>query len=291
MSISRNSILTSPGFLTTLSLLIVNDFYLKSAFGGRITGKLSDFAGLFAFTLFWLAMFPQFGGRICVALAGFFAVWKSSYSQPLLDLWNQIGIVRISRTVDLTDLIALTVVPIAYYYGTWIRREVRVSIRTVALITVVSIFAFTATSYRTKYDYENKYYFQMSETEVYHKIDELHLTYFDFPLTTGERQSGNLDLEIPSSICFGFIRAYVEVQEVNKQVVLSLKHLEHRCPEGSGDRQKLLEEFEREFIERLKSGTPQPRHYEPSNNQNLTRPAVRSRVLLPTWFGRVVRTF
>ena len=264
MFINRPSILTSPGFLVSLSLLLINDFYLKSALGGPITGKLSDFAGLFAFTLFWLALFPQFAGRICALVAGLFTVWKGGYSQPLLDIWNQIGIVRISRTIDLTDLVALSVIPIAYYYGTRTRTEVRVPTWTVALLTVVSIFAFTATSYRTKYDYENKYYFQMSETEVFNKIDGLHLTYFDFPLTTDQRKSGNLDLEIPSSMCFNSIRAYVEVQEVNKQAVLSLKNLEHKCPEGSGDRQKLLEEFEREFIERLKTGAPQPRHYEPS---------------------------
>jgi hypothetical protein len=80
----------------------------------------------------------------------------------------------------------------------------------------------------------------------------------------------------------GIVRAYVEIKEVNKQAVVSLKNLEHKCPESSGGRQKLLEEFEREFIERLKTGTAQPRHYEPSSNQNLTQPAVRSRVLLPT---------
>ena len=264
LSINRDSTLTSPGFLIALSLLLVNDFYLKSAIGGPITGKLSDFAGLFAFTLFWLALFPQFAGRICVSVAGLFTVWKSGYSQPLLDFWNQIGIVRISRTVDMTDLVALAVIPIAYYYRTDIRRQVRVPSWTVALISVVSIFAFTATSFRTKYDYENKYYFQTSEADVLNKIDELHLTYFDHPLTTDEKKSGNLALTIPSSMCFDYISAYVEIKEVNKQAVVSLKSLEHKCPESRGDRQKLLEEFEREFIERLKTGTPQPRHYEPS---------------------------
>jgi hypothetical protein len=163
LDIKHPSILTSPGFLITLSLLLVNDFYLKSAFGGPITGKLSDFAGLFAFTLSCLALFPQFAGRICALIAGLFTVWKSGYSQPLLDLWNQIGIVRISRTVDLTDLVALSVIPIAYYYGTRIRREVPVPSWTVALIFLVSAFAFTATSFRNKYDYENKYYFQISD--------------------------------------------------------------------------------------------------------------------------------
>jgi hypothetical protein len=102
-----------------------------------------------------------------------------------------------------------------------------------------------------------------SLTDLLNKIDELNLTYFDRPLTTDQRASGNLALEIPSSIC-DYFQAYVEIQEVNRQAVVSLKNLEHKCPESSGGRQKLLEEFEKEFIERLKTGTPQPRHYEPS---------------------------
>lgn len=269
MSSKSRQILTSPAFLLSLSLLLLNDFYLKFAFPGLISGKLSDFAGLFAFTLFWMAVFPKFGRAISVVVSAVFILWKSSYSQPVLDIWNALQIGRISRTVDLTDLIALPVIPLAYFYG--IREELRRQAPkwTAALMAVVSVFAFTATSYRTKFDYQNKYYFGGSKTDLFNKIDELHLTYFDFPLKSEEKHSGRLDLEIPSSICFGdFISAIVEVTEETGQTIVSLKELEHRCPKSSGDQERLLKEFEKEFIGRLKAGTPQTKHYERPKSAN-----------------------
>ena len=57
------SILASPGFLA-LSLLIVNDFVLKPLLNNPLSGKLSDFAGLFVFPLFWVALFPRLRNSI-----------------------------------------------------------------------------------------------------------------------------------------------------------------------------------------------------------------------------------
>lgn len=176
MFIKGSHILTSHGFLISLSLLLINDFYLKLVLNGQFTSKVSDFAGLFAFTLFWIAVFPESGRTICVLVAGAFFLWKSVYSQPVLDLWNRLDIIRISRTVDLTDLIAVPMIPFAYLYGIRERPEKRVRKWTVALIALVSIFAFTATSFRTRFDYENKYYFQGSRVDLFNKIDDLHLT-------------------------------------------------------------------------------------------------------------------
>ena len=53
--IKRSDILISPGFVISLFLLLINDFYLKPELDSSFTGKLSDFAGLFVFTLFWMA--------------------------------------------------------------------------------------------------------------------------------------------------------------------------------------------------------------------------------------------
>ena len=262
MLINRRDILTSPGFVISLSLLLINDLYLKPALSNRFTGKLSDFAGLFAFTLFWIAMSPRFRRGVCLAIVFGFTFWKSSYSQPVIDLWNGLGIVRFSRTVDLTDLIALSVIPPAYSYATR-----RVS-RTITpnwvptSLALIAVFAFTATSYRTKYeDYGNKYYFAGSKGELFRKIDDLHLLYFDYPLSKDEMESGHLELDIPSKMCFGSIDVFLEVVEVDKQTIVSIKKLQHHCPQNDGDREKLLAEFEREFIERLRNGTPQTTHY------------------------------
>ena len=261
MVFRETQILTSRGFLTGLFLLLANDFYFKRAFGGQITGKLSDFAGLFVFTLFWIAVFPKFRRVVCVVVAMAFVFWKSSYSQPALDAWNHLELGRISRTVDPTDLIALPMVLLAHWYSrrspqpSWVPREA------VILIALVSLFAFTATSYRTKFEYQNHYYFQGSKNELLDKIDELHLTYYDFPLRAEERKSEKLDLTIPADICGDTISAIMEVSEADQRTIVTLKELEHRCPEGSGDKERLLREFEKEFIERLETNTPQTKHY------------------------------
>jgi hypothetical protein len=263
MLFQRSDLLTSPGFLISLSLLLLNDFLIKAAFNNLFTGKLSDFAGLFAFALFWIAVFPKFGKSACLCVALSFAFWKTSYSQPVINLWNGLGAMRFSRTVDLTDLIALSVIPFAYLYSirkfTIQRKQPRGVLVSLALI---SVFAFTATSFRTKYeDYNNKYYFPGTKAELVKKIDDLHLNYFDYPLRTDAKKSEDFELDIPSSICFDYFDADIELTEVGDQTIVSIKRLQHHCPRQYGDRDKLLAEFEKEFIERLRIGTPQTKHY------------------------------
>ena len=41
------SALSSPGFLVALAVLLANDLWWKAAYDNWLTGKLSDFAGLF----------------------------------------------------------------------------------------------------------------------------------------------------------------------------------------------------------------------------------------------------
>jgi len=51
-----------------------------------------------------------------VVLTGlFFVFWKSPYSESLIDFYNQIALIPITRVVDFTDLIALLVLPISYW--------------------------------------------------------------------------------------------------------------------------------------------------------------------------------
>ncbi|MEP6819742.1 MAG: hypothetical protein ABJA18_09430 [bacterium] len=263
MLIKRSDLLTSPGLLISLSLLLINDFLLKAIFNNPLTGKLSDFAGIFAFSLFWIAVFPDLARSACLVVALSFAFWKTSYSEPIINLWNGLGVIRFSRTVDLTDLVALSVIPFALFYSTRAFKRKQTEPKwLLTSIALISIFAFTATSYRTKYeDYSNKYYFAGSKGELFKKIDDLHLTYFDLPLGKDEMESGRLEFNIPSSMCFDSIDADLEVVEVDSQTIVSIKKLEHHCPQRAGDREKLLAEFEKEFIERLKNGTPQTKHF------------------------------
>lgn len=65
------NIVTSTYFLIGLSALLINDFLLKDMLGNLLTGKMSDFAGLFIFPLFWSAFFPRHKVKI-FWLTGFF---------------------------------------------------------------------------------------------------------------------------------------------------------------------------------------------------------------------------
>ncbi|MCZ2444296.1 MAG: hypothetical protein LC101_11040 [Flavobacteriales bacterium] len=107
---------TSYGFIIGLCLLLGNDLILKPLWGNWLTGKLSDFAGLFVFTLFWIAFLPRFKKIITVCTGLLFICWKSPYSQSCIDFWNTLPLFAIHRVVDYTDLLALIILPLAFYY-------------------------------------------------------------------------------------------------------------------------------------------------------------------------------
>lgn len=138
-------LLTSLGFLLGLLTLLLNDFILKEVYGNWFTGKLSDFAGLFVFSLFWTAGFPKYKNKIFIFTAMAFAYWKSIYSQNLINSWNNSGLFTIYRTVDYTDLLALTVLPLAYHMET-VKDKIRTIQITPFIPLIICIFAFVATS-------------------------------------------------------------------------------------------------------------------------------------------------
>ncbi|MCF1193122.1 hypothetical protein LRR18_16155 [Mangrovimonas sp. AS39] len=104
-------------FLISVSLLLVNDFYLKYQFHNYLTGKLSDFVGLFAFPYFVSLLFKSKVKTTYILTGILFIFWKSSSSQFAIDFLNNIGI-GINRVVDYSDLIALLILPLSYRYRT-----------------------------------------------------------------------------------------------------------------------------------------------------------------------------
>ncbi|EDM38033.1 hypothetical protein PBAL39_16449 [Pedobacter sp. BAL39] len=90
--------LLSPLFIFCLSLLILNDFFLKAMFHNTLAGKLSDFCGLFIFPIFWSAVFPKHKSGVFIASAALFVYWKSEYASALIELVNTVF--KIHRTVD-----------------------------------------------------------------------------------------------------------------------------------------------------------------------------------------------
>lgn len=126
-------------YLLALLLLLVNDHVLKDAFPGVLTGKLSDFAGLFAFAVFFASVAPRRAMAICTTSGVLFVWWKSPASQWLVDA------LQLARVVDWTDLTALVVLPLAY------RTAVRNPVAWKPMVAAVSLVAFAATSVPHQY--------------------------------------------------------------------------------------------------------------------------------------------
>lgn len=250
-------LLITPGFLLSLSLLLANDFIFKQLFHNWLTGKLSDVAGLFIFPLFWTALLPQRKRAIFLLTAAAFVFWKSSLSQPFIDVWNQWTGLTLAREADASDLLALGVlVPSYKYHSKFSESERPDSLRWASVIVVVvSLFAFTATSYRTKYDYTGQeFVFADTRAGLIQRIERLQ------PHTLREgnswetkKEPDEYTLEIKrGDFCFGRISALVEIKEENaRQSRLILKRLEHECPEGEGDKEKMLLAFNHEIVNRL----------------------------------------
>jgi hypothetical protein len=113
--------LASPAFIAALALLVTNDFLLKPMFHNWATGKLSDFAGLFALAMFCATFRPRRRLLIGVVITAAFVFWKSAASQPLIDWLDGFAPFSIARTVDYADLSALP----AIWLGLWATRRIK----------------------------------------------------------------------------------------------------------------------------------------------------------------------
>jgi hypothetical protein len=143
----NHTLFSKPLFLIGLILLITNDFYLKYAFPGILTGKLSDFAGLFIFPYFFSVFFEKQAKFIYIATALFFVYWKLEMAQPFIDWLSSVTTLNLYRTVDITDCIALLILPVSYQYfkKEWVV-PAKGNLAINLVIIVISAFSFVATS-------------------------------------------------------------------------------------------------------------------------------------------------
>lgn len=132
--------LGQPIFLCSLLLLILNDWLFKVLFHNFITGKLSDFAGLFAFPFFWSALFPKKIKEIHLFTILFFVFWKSPFSDVFV---NFIGAFRV---VDFSDNIALISVFISFQLSKKEYFILKLNPLILQLIMLLSCFSFIATT-------------------------------------------------------------------------------------------------------------------------------------------------
>ncbi|MBX3291063.1 MAG: hypothetical protein KF855_17270 [Acidobacteria bacterium] len=177
---NQYKLLLSPLFLAGLFLLILNDLVLKAQFGNFITGKLSDFAGLFIFPFFIAVFLPSYRRSIYIFTALLFVFWKSPFSQPLIDLVNSLQLLRFGRTIDYSDLMALVMLPASFKYFEHIDKQGSINLnglkQTAAVFVIfVSVFAFTATSYEESRNVriDKTYSFETSKDEFEQRIRSL----------------------------------------------------------------------------------------------------------------------
>jgi hypothetical protein len=106
-------ILNTWPFVAAVILLLLNDWWLKHQYPNLITGKLSDFSGIFVVTILLISAFPKHIAKVFFSVTLLFIWWKSPASQNVINLFNSIGFSPINRVVDYTDLAALTMLPLA----------------------------------------------------------------------------------------------------------------------------------------------------------------------------------
>ena len=94
--------------------LFLNDRLWKYEYGNLLTGKLSDFIGLFTLPLFLAILFPRVKRQVSIIVGVLFIIWKSPLSSPFIELWNSYQIIEFSRVIDNTDYIALIMIPLAH---------------------------------------------------------------------------------------------------------------------------------------------------------------------------------
>ncbi|MEY4563545.1 MAG: hypothetical protein RLZZ618_2822, partial [Pseudomonadota bacterium] len=108
---------TTWPFLLALALLMANDLWIKAAWPGLVTGKLSDFAGIAVVGMLLSAAWPKRGWAIFMGVSVFFLWWKSPLSTAFISWWNTLGLMQLVRVVDFTDLVALVVLPVFHRFA------------------------------------------------------------------------------------------------------------------------------------------------------------------------------
>jgi hypothetical protein len=159
-------IILSGAFLLALALLLLNDHFLKAAYPGWVTGKLSDFAGLFVLAVFVYAVAGRYfesSKRLLamhIAIGLGFVIWKVAPVETVFAAINKLVSIPLpSRVKDMSDLIALLILPVSYLYIARNRRQAYRPVNAVRLnrafaicILIITGLAIAATAPGRRYD-------------------------------------------------------------------------------------------------------------------------------------------
>ena len=173
---SRLDILLSPLFLLGMLTLLLNDFVLKYEYSNQLTGKLSDFSGLFIFPFFLSALFPRYRKFSYLLTVVIFSFWNSSLSQDFIVFLNSAGI-QVGRTIDYSDFIAFVILPFSYLH---FRNKISTpKLKSMNLMKVAissfAIFSFVATTLprqETRLDIKSELTFEIgiSKREFFNRV-------------------------------------------------------------------------------------------------------------------------
>lgn len=204
--------LTSPVFLISLFLLVLNDHLFKYQFHNFLTGKISDFAGLLCFALFWTGLFHNYQKVALFSIGLAFIFWKSEFSSGLIDWMNQNGLFHFNRVIDYGDLWALTVLPHAHFYQKRILNiGTGIQLRMPPVLPIMmACFSFIATTIEEAFPncYEGQSYeMPLTQDELLQKMrDNFYTDAREF-----EAGSGSLMLEYRNSVCQDSSRILVTI--------------------------------------------------------------------------------
>lgn len=216
MKNARPDLLSRPLFIFGVALLLLNDFYLKYEYGNFLTGKISDFAGLFVFPYFLSSIQIKRQKAIYFTTFLLFIFWKSTFSQEIIEWFQAVGI-GTNRVVDYSDLVALIVLPFSYqYFQVQLAKEFKVSKALIIPLFIISMFAFWATTLQREkvvvnVDTNKRFELPMSKSELFNS------------LTTGHGNSDTLEENLQDSTFYltfdmNDYRAQVTVLSIIKEI-------------------------------------------------------------------------
>lgn len=188
-----------PLFILSLLILIINDWYFKPIFHNDLTGKLSDFSGLFAFSFFLGALFSHRKISMHIIAGLIFIIWNSHFSQPLIDYFNEYG-VPLARTIDFSDNIALVSL-IASYKCLKQEAYYKIKIWLRSSLSIISCLAFMATTLPPKenkkfVNIDREYQFEISKRELVSRLNMIQLK----EVRRLNKSSGDIDFNSQTNV-------------------------------------------------------------------------------------------
>jgi hypothetical protein len=180
-------LLLHPLFIIALVCLLLNDLYWKYEYHNWLTGKLSDFTGLFVLSVFLSAFFCRHELLIYCGAALFFIWWKTPLSQPAIDLLNQSFSLTLHRTIDYTDYLAIPAIFAPHFLTVPDHKFTLKRKAAVYFISAVCLVAFCSTSMIRKFyiepemnsriNYDKVYPTSFGLEQIFDKLDSLGLDY------------------------------------------------------------------------------------------------------------------